>query len=506
MFSKPSICAVLLLCSVAAAPLAVARPPATASAASPSVLQVFPFPQPIRYDHHNDDYTVRVRTPGGQWQDLYEYNVAVDLDQPAKDATQKGASMVYFNFQGPVEVAVQKNNGDFRAVAIRPASKGIKSVTRGGSVYFTLTQPQNLSIEFDDDHLHNLHLFTQAVRTNLPVTPIVQTSYDIGIGKNPDLTQKVVYFGPGIYTPTDTDGVFHLMSNTTVYIDGSAIIKGGFKLDGVENVTLLSDGLFDSNNMLEIRNSKNIVIDGPIFFNQPHGTMRCITSQNVVIKNIRTIGAGQWSDGLGNFSCRHVDISNSFIRTSDDSITIYNHRWDIYGDTSEITVRDSTLWADVAHAAFMGIHGNTPSADHPDPETIERVRFTNIDILDADEDEPEYEGAIGITAGDDNLIRDIVFDNIRVERIEEGKLFNFHVGFNAKYNTSPGRGIDGVTLKNIQFTGQGSPSASVIFGYDDTRGVRNIHLENVTVAGKKILAPASGILEIGSHVSGVTYK
>lgn len=39
---------------------------ACASAAGAAAqLQVFPFPQPIRYTHHNDDFTVRVRTPGG---------------------------------------------------------------------------------------------------------------------------------------------------------------------------------------------------------------------------------------------------------------------------------------------------------------------------------------------------------------------------------------------------------------------------------------------------------
>lgn len=42
-------------------------------AADGNQLQVFPFPQPYRYTHHNDDFTVRVRVPGGDWQDLYEY-------------------------------------------------------------------------------------------------------------------------------------------------------------------------------------------------------------------------------------------------------------------------------------------------------------------------------------------------------------------------------------------------------------------------------------------------
>ena len=33
---------------------------------------------------HNDDYTVRVRMPGGEWQDVFEYKVQVDLDKPQR--------------------------------------------------------------------------------------------------------------------------------------------------------------------------------------------------------------------------------------------------------------------------------------------------------------------------------------------------------------------------------------------------------------------------------------
>jgi hypothetical protein len=476
------------------APLLYVASPARADSAN--AVQVFAFPQPIRYDHHNDDYTVRVRVPGGIWQDLYEYNVKVDWDKPQKDA-----SMVYFNFTGTVEVAVQKNNGLFSRVDIRPASRGIKSTTKDGIVYFTLTRPENLSIEFDNDRLHNLHLFTHAIRTGLPVMPVVKDSYDIGAEITPDLSRPVVYFGPGIY-----DGEFRLHSNTTVYIDGSAILKKPLIIDNAENVKVISDGLFDGADMMEIRNSHNISIDGPIFINQPHGTMRCITSQDVEELNIRTIGGGQWSDGLGHFGCERVTISGAFIRTSDDSITLYNHRWDIWGNTRDIVVKDTTLWADVAHAVMIGIHGNTPSPAHPDPEVIERATFSNIDVLDHDEDEPDYEGAIGLMVGDDNLVRDITFENWRVERIEEGKLFSLRVLFNAKYNTSPGRGIENITLRNISYTGLGSPSASVIKGYSADRPIRNILIDNVTVAGRKITGPAPGVLDIGDYVEGVTYK
>ncbi len=462
-----------------------------------SGLQVFPFPQPVRYALHNDDYTVRVRVPGGQWADLFEYKAKVDLDNPGSEA-----SMAFFNFDGPVEVSVQKNKGSFRDVAIRPTSKGIKSKIEDGTVYFTLTKPENLSIEFDKDTLNNLHLFTQPIRKNLPVERITPASpYDIGNVAIPDTSTSVVYFKPGVYS-----GDIRLKSNTTVYIDGSAVIKSPLLIENVENVTVISDGLFVDAGQTIIRNSKNITIDGTIHINQKHGTMACFNSTNVREIGIRSIGGGQWSDGLGHFACQDVEIRNVFLRTSDDNITIYNHRWDTWGDSRNIRVSEATLWADVAHNVMMGIHGNTPSAHHPDAEVIENVTFRNVDVLDHDEDEPDYQGAIGLMVGDDNLVRNITFEDWRVERIEDGKLFSLQVLYNQKYNTSPGRGIEDIKFRNIHFTGSGAFAPSLIRGYSPDRKVRGISIENVTVGGKKLTGAQPDLLEIGDHVEGVSFK
>jgi len=461
-----------------------------------SELQLFHFPQPVRYTHHNDDYTVRVRLPDGVWQDLFEYKARVDLDQ------QQTASMVFFNFDGPVEVAVQKNQGTFSKVAIRPTAKGITPTVRDGVAYFTLEKPENLSIEFDDDRLHNLHLFTQPIRHDLPIERVVPNSpYDIGEAAIPDLSQPFVYFKPGIYS-----GDIRLKSNTTVYIDGSAILKSPLILENVENVTVLSDGLMDDADGIRIYRSHNITIDGPISINQKHGTLYCGESTGLTELRIRTIGGGQWSDGLSHYSCQTVTIKDVFLRTSDDNITLYNHRGETWGDTRDFLVTDSTLWADIAHNVMIGIHGNTPSAAHPDPEVVEKAVFRNIDVLDHDEDEPDYQGAIGLMVGDDNLVRDILFEDWRVERIEDGKLFSMQVLYNAKYNTSPGRGIENVTLRNIAYTGKGSPTASLIRGYAPDRSIRHITLDNVTVGGQKLTRAAPNLLDIGDFVEGVTFK
>lgn len=100
-------------------------------------LRTYPEGNPGMY--HNDDYTVKVRTIGGEWRNLYEYRVQVDMDKP-QDAT-----MVQFDMDEPVEVFVKKNNGDFSAVDIRPLKNDIKYERGRNWIEFRLDEPAFLT-------------------------------------------------------------------------------------------------------------------------------------------------------------------------------------------------------------------------------------------------------------------------------------------------------------------------------------------------------------------------
>lgn len=90
-------------------------------------------------------------------------------------------------WESPVEVMVKKNNGTVREVAIRPLSKGIEYKQIQNAILFTLEKPQYLSIEFNGDRLHNLHLFANPMETE----------------KYEKETKGVMYFGPGTHRPKD---------------------------------------------------------------------------------------------------------------------------------------------------------------------------------------------------------------------------------------------------------------------------------------------------------------
>lgn len=446
-----------------------------ATGSQPPVLSIYDIPSKLLYSHHIDDFTVKVRQPGGEWRDLYEYEVTLDQD------TNSAASVVQFDFRGEVEIAVRKNNGDFARVEVRPARATTRHVVKDGVVYLTLSEPHNLSVEFDGDRLHNLHVLAGA--------PI----------ERPAPGPNVVFYEAGLHVPADGGDFFAVKSGQTIYVAGGAVLQGTFRPRGVENVRILGRGMIDRpRDQLVVHDSRNVSVEGLTFLTPLHGTIACSSSSHVDFHDIRTFSNGKWSDGINVFACNDVDVDRAFVRTSDDSVAIYATRKEGKGDTQRVRVTNSTFWPDVAHAMFVGLHG--------DSNLVSDIVFDNIDVLNLDEDDPEYQGAMAISAGDANTVRDVVFRNIRVDHIEEGKLINVRVVFNDKYSFSPGRAVDGVTFQNIVYTGKGWAGKSILGGYDRDRRVINVVFDNVRIGGARLRGPQDGALEVGPFVDGLTFK
>lgn len=411
---------------------------------------------------HNDDYTVRVRVPGGTWQDLFEYNVQVDMDRV------QDASMVQFDIDGQVEVMVKKNNGNFDEVSIRPCCNQITYKRLENSIFFTLDKPQYLSIEFDGDRLHNLHLFAN---------PLEVETYNSS-------SENVMYFGPGIHRPDDLpNNQIRIPSNTTVYLAYGAVVKAKLLVDHAENIRIIGRGILDHPiRGIEITDSKNVYIEGLTIVNPDHYTVFGGGSDKITIKNLKSFSCKGWSDGIDLMCCRDVMIDQVFMRNSDDCIAFYNHRWNWWGGSSNLMVQNSVLWADVAHPINIGRHGNSEAVGG---EVMEHLVFRNIDILEHDEDDSMYQGCMSVSVGDNNWVKDILFEDIRVENIQEGRLFSVCVNFNPKYDKQPGRGIEHLVFRNISYNGVGE-NPSQLKGLNRERMIRDVLFENVVVNGKKL--------------------
>lgn len=431
-------------------------------------------PRQMYYACHNDDFTVRVRQVGEtDWVDLYEYKIKVDMD------TESEASMVQFDFSGRVEVMVQLNNGTLDTAVVRPLARGIRPEVKGNTLRFTLDRPQKLSVECNGDRLHNLHLFAHALQTDVP------REGDKG----------VMYFGPGLHAPTDSlKKTFKVPSNTTVYLAPGAVLQGALDCDSTENVRICGRGMiWEAYNGIIAGWVKNLTVEDITVVNPRYNTMTAAVAEHVTVRGLKSFSYQGWGDGLDFYCTKHVRVDDVFLRNSDDCIAVYSHRWDYYGDTDDLQVTNSVLWADIAHAINIGTHGNTAT----EGEVIANLLFRNIDVLEHDEDDRDYQGVMTVNAGDHNWVHDVVFDSVRVESIQEGQLFHLREMDLPRYCTGPGRHVERITFRNIFYTGL-TENPSVVQGYSADRMVRDVLFENIVINGRR----AERLEDLGLKVGG----
>ncbi|MDX3231647.1 glycosyl hydrolase family 28 protein [Streptomyces sp. ME19-01-6] len=412
-----------------------------------------------------DSFSVKVRVPGGSWQTLGTYLATLNLvNTTTGSGQQQKASLAYFDFSGTVEVQVTYIKGGVRKVRVRPDSYGIKPEVLADTLQFTLDRPRNIVVQINDDIFDCLHLFARPLEQNVPDKD------------DPD----VIYFGPGVHTTPD--GTLTVPSDKTVYLHGGAVLKSRVIFKDVEKAKLLGRGVIYAapGGGATVEGSKNITI-GEVTMLNPNGYAVTIgESEHVTIRGMGSFSSKGWGDGIDIFSSSHVTVDGVFMRNADDCIAIYTHRWDYYGDTSNIHVKNSTLWADVAHPINVGTHGNTDS-----PEVIENLTFENIDICDHREPQMGYQGCLALNPGDSNLIKNVKVDGMRVEDFRQGQLIHMRVMYNTKYNTSVGRGIQDVYIKDLSYTGP-ALSTCLLLGYDTDHGIDSVTFENLVLNGKVI--------------------
>lgn len=467
--------------------LATLLTPVQATSAQNQV-DVYPAPKGAEL---NSDFSIRVRVDGGEWKNVDSYKVYVDRVVGGRHTTES-SSMAYFDFEGEVEVEVTHNRGDIESARVRPLSYNIPFTTSGKSLVFKLKEAVNLSVEVNGDIFHNLQLFANPIDANKP--------------KKAKSSKDLIYYAPGFYDLGE-DTLF-VPSGKTLYVAGGAVIKGCVRVENACNVKIQGRGMIYPNRKLgiTIANSKHVNVEGVM-------STQCATggSDSVRIENVKVISYYGWGDGLNVFASDNVWFDRVFARTSDDCTTVYATRKGFSGGCKNIKMTNSTLWADVAHPIFIGLHGDIVNCD-----VVEDIVYENIDILDQAENQIDYQGCMAICAGDNNLVRNVRFENIRVEEMRKGMLFNLRVCFNKKYCAAPGRGIENVLFKNVSYNGKNA-EYSIVTGYNHERQIKDITFENLTINGEHIHNKMPGKpgyyktsdmcrMFIGEHVENVVFK
>lgn len=443
------------------------------------------------------DYDVYVRPRGTEeWTRIDTYMACVNAPIGDNKHRVSEISYAFFDFTGDVYVRVVCKNKKYKSARIRPDYRGtIANVQNDSVVQFLLFQPENVSVEFDGNITDNLLLFTSR-------PPITEKEAEAEARKQ---GRHFVSYAPGYYT----EDIIAIPSNTTVYLAGGSYFTGSFTIEDAENVSIVGRGVARPINGYEgchVHRSKNVGIDGLIVNTCPVGG-----SDGVTLHDVRCISHPSWGDGLNVFASSNVLYDRVFCRTSDDCTTAYATRKGFTGSVRNVRMRNSTLWADVAHPIFIGLHGNPAK-----PDSIVGLVYENIDIICQSEPQVDYQGCMAINCGDDNYVKDVLFDNIRIEQIHQGSLLHVKVSHNAKYCTAPGRGVENVTFRNIRYYGE-QPYMSVINGYNEERKVKNITFEGLKINGRLIYDDMPGKpkwyqtadfvpIYVGNHVEGVVFE
>ena len=317
----------------------------------------------------------------------------------------------------------------------------------------------------------------------------------------------MIYFGPGMHYLEET--IFRIPSGKTVYIAGGAIVVGSLVCDHVQDVTIRGRGMlylsdfhrFSAFRGVRIIYSHHITVEGIILLDPPHYSIYIGQSEHIRIRNFKSFSTRGWCDGIDMMSSSHIEIEDVFLRTSDDCIAVYGSRWDYKGDSRCVSVKDSVLWADVAHAMNIGGHGDYRRGG----DLIEDIQFSNIDILEHHEPQPGYWGAMNINVGDNNTVRNVIYDNIRVEDFELGQLLDIRVVWNEKYNPVAGKRIENIHFRNVTYNGK-DENKNRIHGFDCERSVEGVTFTNLRINGELILSAEQGNFEINEFVSGIQFR
>jgi len=345
--------------------------------------------------------------------------------------------------------------------AILPKSRNIVGHVNGRSLIFTITGPQKLYIEING--LPHLAIFSNPLEKDLP---------------KPD-DKNVTFYGQGtIHTEKEID----LQSNQTIYIAGGAVLNANIRGKNLHNVKIIGRGILNGN--VRISGTTNLEVNG-IFIRSTSGWCNTLTDcHHAIYKNVKVFSYKTvWGiDGIDPVSCKDFTIDDCFIRTRDDCISIksiLNHGRDTSKDinTDSITVKNCVLmgWSH-ADGVTMGFELQGGYAQN--------VLVKNCDILSSrGQGRTGGHSAFSIVCDGPSIVRNIRFEDIRVENAIEYKNMELIVTEGRRYGTAGPGQINGVYLKNIHWANAGKPF--VIAGIP-TNFVENITYDHCYLAGKLI--------------------
>jgi hypothetical protein len=412
----------------------------------------------------SDQYSVIVEQGGKQYDSfVYLCNAQQSTNR------SKTTSWTTFSFSGPVTVVVTKLKGEaIERCKILPSSYRIEPRTEGNTVTFRLDRPRKVSVEFDDDISHPMLVFADPLETEIP---------------NAD-DQNVVYFGPGLHEIGDRV----IESGKTVYLAGGAYVKGRFKANNVQDVTVRGRGVLSGedyphgktydDNLIYIQGQKTtrVLIEGLTLVNSPLYNILINGPRNTV-RNVKMIS--WWFSTDGAYVEDHGLIEDCFVKVNDDAFKLYE---------SNTVVRDCVIWQ-LENGAPFQISWNMPTDNSG-------FHVKNIDIIRMEHRSDQINlAAVDAVHGGNGHMSNYLFEDIRIENAN-WRLFYITLAKHEFADRANEMGqISDLTFRNITATGS-FQRKNTIKGWDADHKVFNVTFENLKVNGKYVRNADEGNFEI----------
>jgi hypothetical protein len=456
-------------------------------------------------------------------------------------------SYIHFELTKAIKVKVTCTE-KINDYVISPVSKKIEGKKNGNELSFKISEPGYYVIKVNNKkYLFLLADSPQEKAYSATSKGILNVNDFLPHEKNKVLTislqaaldaasvcKNVLYFPAGVYCT----GTLAIKSNTSIYLDSGAIIKGSenrddyptdenrlesdlvnrpkveytdngefmtfsrlILIDNATNVHIFGRGIIDGSgsvvraqgkpaNLIRIRRSENILIEGIILRDPAAWNTHVQFSRNVTLRNIKIINDSEVpnTDGIDPDASRNVVIDHCFAYCNDDNIAIKTtNNLNLNQDLDSVTVKNCVF---LTRKSSLKVGTETKAA------TMQNILFENNDVILCDRGMVLY-------LNDGTHIKNVQFINNRFENCYfKGQQRPIH--FVIKDRSGKGN-IENVLVKDCVFY-NAFPKPSEILGLDETSLVKSILIDNLMIASKKVTSIENGNILINNYVTGIKIK
>lgn len=434
-------------------------------------------------------FSAEIRTAGGDFQELFVCRSASNCDDGHRNGGSEGIisyaadEAVELRFTFPAEIV---------SAVCRPGRDEQVEIN-GNTVSVKLPEPRYwvLEVNFASGKLpHYLCCCFGDLPVETPAMPMHLLMP--GIHKQDEFaSQHAFHFAAGVHEMAED--VLNLKSGDRLFLDRGAVLRFGLAAANADDIEVSGQGILDGSSTLRPAGinhladdgggaflrfvfGKSIHIDDVMIYNPPFWTIVPGGVEDFQLRNVKVVGWIINNDGVQPRSVTNLTVEHCFLKCCDDSIAIKTRR-KLGLVSGHHVYRDLVIWQDsfgsgleIGHSA----QGNI----------LEDLRFEDIDLIHGN----SWDGcsAIDLHIVDHCLVRNLQYKNIRCEGVPFAHDCRFVVpGRVSLWRSDSDNGkVDDIVIENLQV--DHAPKSLILRGCDEGHGIRNVKMQNICFAGKKL--------------------